>query len=73
MSELLAAMTQQQRDTILAKVLANVLPKGISAKGRLGSSRFDIVGGEDLAKLLGQLPQGFENLFNQQIASEIET
>ena len=70
-SESISTMTQQQRDGILANVLKRIVPKEISAKGRLGASRFDIVGSEDLAIYFGGVPQGFEQLINHEIALEL--
>ena len=70
-SESISTMTQQQRDEILANVLKRIVPKEISAKGRLGLSRFDIVGGEDLANHFDKVPQGFEQLINHEIALEV--
>lgn len=69
-SSFLKNLKQRERDILLRKIMAEVLP-GIEWSGRLGEKRFSLVGGEHLAQQLHTLEPDFEHVINQQLSKEV--
>lgn len=64
LSSVLTELTQIQRDNIFSEVLLSKLKLGTKWYGRLGKTRFSIVGGEMLSDQLKELEPDFEESIN---------
>jgi len=68
----LSRMSQQERDILLNRVLAQNLPDMPSRAGSLGTTRFTIIGSEDLNKALNKLSTDFAVSINDYLESSID-
>jgi hypothetical protein len=74
-SEIVAArlrdMTQEERDRLLRNAVTNNLGKLPEWSGRLGISRFHLLGDEEFALAIKGLPNGFESAMNFGLEAEL--
>jgi hypothetical protein len=68
----LATLTQVQRDVLFASTLNSLLSSEEGMRGRLGVSRFSIIGDAEPAGLLNLSPNEFECVVNTTLAAQIE-
>ena len=68
---LLDQMTQAQRDELLKKTMTGILPLGTVWSGRLGKTRFSLVGGEIFSKQLLNMKPNFETHISNQLKKAI--
>ena len=68
----LGNLIQSQRDELFNSVLVNLLGMEKGVTGRLGISRFSVIGDVDPAKLVELSPNEFERIVNTTLTAHIE-
>jgi hypothetical protein len=73
MAQRLAEMRQSERDELLSGLLAAAFPAATNFSCRLGTDRFSIVGGSELAEAAECLDPDFETAINSLVSERLST